>query len=194
MENTIVELIQNFSYFAVFFLIFIENLFPPIPSEIILSFAGFLVVSNDMNLYLMILSSTLGSYFGAEALYYLGYYLQPEKFQKYLMKFRFDLKSISNTQKWFNRYGNITVFICRFIPIVRSLISIPAGVTKMKHTPFVLYTILGSLIWNTILICIGMLLGKNYSLISHYMDQYAFLFIFFMIVIFILIKQKKNNT
>lgn len=176
-------------------MICLENLFPPIPSEIILTFAGYLTIQYDSNVILMILSSTLGSWIGAEILYYLGYTLQPMKFERFLIKMRFDLKYIEKTNLWFNRYGIFTVFICRFIPIIRSLISIPAGMTKMKHLPFTIYTVLGSLIWNSILIYIGRILGKKYEMIAELMDKYSLLVLLISIVfisIYILKKRKRT--
>ncbi len=194
MKTILIETILNFSYFGVFLLICLENLFPPIPSEIILTFAGYLTIQYNSNIILMILSSTLGSWIGAEILYYLGHTLQPLKFEKFLNKMKFELKYIDKTNMWFHKYGSFTVFICRFIPIIRSLISIPAGMTKMKHLPFTLYTILGSFIWNSILIYIGRILGKNYELIANMMDQYSIFVILIIIVllsIYIIKKRKR---
>ena len=193
MKMILIETILNFSYFGVFLLICLENLFPPIPSEIILTFAGYLTVQYNSNIILMILSSTLGSWIGAEILYYLGHTLQPLKFEKFLNKMRFELKYIDKTNEWFHTYGSFTVFICRFIPIIRSLISIPAGMTKMKHLSFTLYTILGSLIWNSILIYIGRILGKNYELIANMMDQYSIFLILIIIVLLIIYILKKRK-
>lgn len=195
MQIFLIETILKFSYFGVFLLICLENLFPPIPSEIILTFAGYLTIQYDSNINLMILSSTLGSWIGAEILYYLGYTLQPLKFEKFLIKMKFDLNYIEKTNIWFYRYGVFTVFVCRFIPIIRSLISIPAGMTKMKHLPFMIFTLLGSLIWNSILIYIGRLLGKNYELIAIIMDQYSiFVIILLIVILSIVIIKKRKRT
>ena len=193
MKMILIETILNFSYFGVFLLICLENLFPPIPSEIILTFAGYLTIQYDSNIFLMIFSSTFGSWIGAEILYYLGHTLQPLKFEKFLNKMRFELKYIDKTNEWFHTYGSFTVFICRFIPIIRSLISIPAGMTKMKHLSFTLYTILGSLIWTSILIYIGRTLGKNYELIANMMDQYSIFLILIIIVLLIIYILKKRK-
>lgn len=198
MENLIVDLINRFTYLAVFILICIENIFPPIPSEIILTFAGFVSLTNDLNFIFMVISATLGSWIGAELLYLLGYYLQPEKFEKLLVRFKFDMKHIDSANKWFKKYGSLTVFLCRFIPIIRSLISIPAGMSKMKHLPFMIYTIVGSLIWNIVLIYIGYMLGENYYLIEVYMQEYkvivfAILGLVAIVYLFIKIRMKRKN-
>lgn len=193
MQIFLIDTILNFSYFGVFFLICLENLFPPIPSEIILTFAGYLTVQYNSNIILMIISSTLGSWIGAEILYYLGYTLQPLKFKLFLNKMRFDFKYIEKTNVWFYRYGTQTVFICRFIPIIRSLISIPAGMTRMKHLPFTIYTILGSLLWNTILIYVGRVLGKNYESIVDIMDQYSIFIVILICLLLIYVLKKRKS-
>ena len=174
-------------------MICLENIFPPIPSEIILTFAGYLTLQYESNLLIMILSSTLGSWIGGEILYSLGYYLHPKKFESFLIKMHFDFKSIEKTNQWFERYGSFTIFFCRFIPIIRSLISIPAGMTKMNHRIFTIYTILGSMIWNTVLIYIGRILGENYESIAHIMDQYSILVVITSIILlFLYIKKRKS--
>ena len=173
METWIVEFIEQFGYLAVFLLIAVENIFPPIPSEIILTFAGFMITKSGLGFFGMAFSSTLGSYIGALVLYGLGYFLRPEKFERFLNLFKFNLKDVEKAQKWFNDKGSLTVFFCRFVPIIRSLISIPAGMSRMKMLPFSLYTVVGSLIWNCVLIYIGTILGDHYGLISGYMEQYG---------------------
>ena len=173
METWIVEFIEQFGYLAVFLLIAVENIFPPIPSEIILTFAGFMITKSGLGFFGMAFSSTLGSYIGALVLYGLGYFLRPEKFERFLNLFKFNLKDVEKAQKWFNDKGSPTVFFCRFVPIIRSLISIPAGMSCMKMLPFSLYTVVGSLIWNCVLIYIGTILGDHYGLISGYMEQYG---------------------
>lgn len=173
METWIVEFIEQFGYLAVFLLIALENIFPPIPSEIILTFAGFMITKSDLGYLGMVLFSTLGSYIGAIILYGLGYFLRPEKFERFLNLFKFNLEDVEKAEKWFNNKGSLTVFFCRFVPIIRSLISIPAGMSRMKMLPFSLYTVVGSLIWNCVLIYVGTVLGDHYGLISGYMDQYG---------------------
>ena len=173
METWIVEFIEQFGYLAVFLLIAVENIFPPIPSEIILTFAGFMITKSGLGFFGMAFSSTLGSYIGALVLYGLGYFLRPEKFERFLNLFKFNLEDVEKAQKWFTDTGSLTVFFCRFVPIIRSLISIPAGMSRMKMLPFSLYTVVGSLIWNCVLIYIGTILGDHYGLISGYMEQYG---------------------
>lgn len=202
MQNIILEIMQNFGYFGVFFLIFIENIFPPIPSEVILLLGGFLVTFSNLNVLMMIASSTLGSLVGAIVLYYLGYILNENRLKKIvngkLGKILF-LKEgdIDKASNWFSKKGNKTVFLCRFIPIVRSLISIPAGINKMKLSKFFVYTICGSMIWNTILICLGYKFGENWPVVSEALNEYSFvikLLLFSVLIIWIFKHLKREKS
>ena len=202
MQNIILEIMQNFCYFGVFFLIFIENIFPPIPSEVILLLGGFLVTFSNLNVLMMIASSTLGSFVGAIVLYYLGYILNENRLKKIvngkLGKILF-LKEgdIDKASNWFSRKGNKTVFLCRFIPIVRSLISIPAGINKMKLSKFFVYTICGSMIWNTILICLGYKFGENWPVVSQALNDYSFaikLLLFSVLIVWIFKHLKREKS
>lgn len=170
----------------------IENLFPPIPSEIILTLSGFLCNSTNLTIPLIILASTLGSLIGAIILYYMGYFLNIKIFKLLHIK----EENINNTLKSFNDHGNISVLIGRLIPIIRSLISIPAGIFKMNIYLFIILTTIGSLIWNTILILLGNMLGENYYLISRYISNYYKPIIIFIIILFIIIKliKKRRKT
>lgn len=195
LEVLITELIQQYTYLAVFLLIAIENLFPPIPSEIILSFAGFLSTAHDLNIYFMIFCSVMGSYVGAVLLYYLGWKLPKKKLFAILMKFHMKEEDLNKSMNWFYEKGKISVFIGRFVPIIRSLISIPAGMVHMKFLPFSVYTISGSLIWNSILILIGGLLGENYQKISVIVKNYGMIIlILFFLILFIIKRKKKKRT
>lgn len=202
MQNIILEIMQNFGYFGVFFLIFIENIFPPIPSEVILLLGGFLVTFSNLNVLMMIASSTLGSLVGAIVLYYLGYILNENRLKKIvngkLGKILF-LKEgdIDKASNWFSKKGNKTVFLCRFIPIVRSLISIPAGINKMKLSKFFVYTICGSMIWNTILICLGYTFGENWPVVSQALNDYSFaikLLLFSVLIVWIFKHLKREKS
>ena len=157
MEEFVISIMNQFGYFGIFFLIFIENIFPPIPSEVVLLFGGFMTTYSKLNLFGMIIFSTLGSTVGAIVLYYIGKILNKERLKKIVSGkigkvLRLKASDIEKADKWFDTKGNKTVFFCRFIPVVRSLISIPAGMSEMIMSKFLLYTITGSLIWNTVLL------------------------------------------
>ena len=187
MQNFIIEFMNSFGYFGVFLLIAIENIFPPIPSEVILLFGGFMTTYTKLNIIFMIISSTLGSLFGAIVLYYIGKIFNKERLKKIISGkigkiLRLKNSDVDKADKWFDTKGNKTVFFCRFIPIVRSLISIPAGMSEMPIIKFLIYTIFGSLIWNTVLIITGKMVGNNWTKILTIFDTYSHI----VLIIFIL--------
>ena len=182
MQEFIVEIIDQFGYLGILLLIAIENIFPPIPSEVILTFAGFLTTCTAMNLPGVIAVSTAGSMIGALVLYGVGRLLTPQKLEHLLENrigqlLRFKKEDVSRAVGWFSRRGASTVFLCRFIPIVRSLISIPAGVAKMPLGKFLALTAAGTLIWNTVLVSLGALAGSSWQKIVAYTDVYSKLFL-----------------
>ena len=204
MQNFIIEFMNSFGYFGVFLLIAIENIFPPIPSEVILLFGGFMTTYTKLNIIFMIISSTLGSLFGAIVLYYIGKIFNKERLKKIISGkigkiLRLKNSDIDKADKWFDTKGNKTVFFCRFIPIVRSLISIPAGMSEMPIIKFLIYTIFGSLIWNTVLIITGKMVGNNWTKILTIFDTYSHIVLIIFIIIFIILitifykKRKKNK-
>lgn len=189
MQQFILHIIEQFGYFGVFFLILIENVFPPIPSEVILLFSGFFSSYTSLSVFYMILASTLGSFLGAIILYYIGKIFNKERLKK-IVNGRFGkilfLKEndIDKADEWFDNKGNKSVFFCRFVPIVRSLISIPAGMSEMPMGKFIIYTICGSMIWNTVLICLGYRLGSNWEYVLTILDKYQMVVIVILVIIF----------
>ncbi|MEV4381280.1 DedA family protein [Streptosporangium sp. NPDC049644] len=148
----------------------LENLFPPLPSEVILPLAGFTASKGNMGLFDAVLWTTLGSVIGALALYGVGAVLGRERVVFIASKLPLvSVSDIEKTEAWFAKHGRKTVFFGRMIPIFRSLISIPAGVERMPILVFTLLTTLGSLIWNTAFVMAGFLLGENWSLVEDYM-------------------------
>lgn len=203
MQHFIIEFMNSFGYFGVFLLIAIENIFPPIPSEVILLFGGFMTTYTKLNIIFMIISSTLGSLIGAIVLYYIGKIFNKERLKKIISGkigkiLRLKNSDIDKADKWFDTKGNKTVFFCRFIPIVRSLISIPAGMSEMPIIKFLTYTIFGSLIWNTVLIITGKMVGNNWTKILTIFDTYSHIVLIIFIILFIILitifyKKRKNN-
>jgi len=189
MQQFILHIIEQFGYFGVFFLILIENVFPPIPSEVILLISGFFSSYTSLSVFYMILASTLGSFLGAIILYYIGKIFNKERLKKIvngrLGKILFLKENdIDKADEWFDNKGNKSVFFCRFVPIVRSLISIPAGMSEMPMGKFIIYTICGSMIWNTVLICLGYRLGSNWGYVLTILDKYQMLVIVILVIIF----------
>lgn len=178
MQETIINILNNFGYLGVFSLIMVENLFPPIPSELILLFGGFMTTYTKLTIFGIIIFSTLASLFGAIILYYIGRIFNKERLKKIISGkvgkvLRLKESDIDSSNKWFDTKGQKTVFFCRFIPLIRSLISIPAGMNEMPMLRFISYTLLGSLIWNSILIIIGSIVGENWISILNVLDIYS---------------------
>lgn len=187
MQNWIIDIMNRFGYLGVAGLIGLENIFPPIPSEVILTFGGFMTTCTDLTFTGVVLASTVGSLIGAILLYGIGWILSYEKLCRILSGKTGKIlhlypEDIDKAVSWFDKKGNYTVFFCRFIPIVRSLISIPAGCAKMKMLPFLLLTTAGSFIWNTVLVYLGALAGKSWSKIAGYMDTYSTVVLIILII------------
>ena len=148
-------------------LVTIENLFPPIPSEIVLPLAGFVAATGEANLAVMIIAATVGSMLGAYLLYGIAAAIGPMRLRKLVVRYGRWLgmseDDLDRTEQWFDRYANRAVLICRCIPLMRSLISIPAGLRRSPLLPFSVYTLIGSLVWNVALITAGYLLGDNWE-------------------------------
>lgn len=156
-------------------LIALENLFPPLPSEVILPLAGFAADTGaGLSLISAILWCTAGSVVGAWMLYGLGAWLGRERALRLLTRLPLvNAHDITRTESWFLRHGNWTVFLGRMIPVFRSLISLPAGVTRMHPLRFTLLTAVGSAIWNSVLITAGYLLGANWSAVGDYVGIFS---------------------
>ena len=206
MQAIIIGVMNKFGYLGILLLIAIENIFPPIPSEVILTFGGFMTKQPNSSLTILgvIGWAPIGSRVGALGLYYIGKILNKERLEKIVAGklgkiLRIKAKDIESADKWFDTKGNKTVFFCRFIPIVRSLISIPAGMSEMKMPKFLLYTTIGSAIWNTVLVIIGSIVGKNWEKVVEIIDKYSkvvliSLVVLFVVGIFIFYKSRKKEA
>ena len=145
MRDIVLELLSSYGYAGMFALILIENLFPPIPSEVILTFGGFMTTYTRMNIAGAVLAATAGSVLGALILYELGRHIPVQKFYAFLggawgKRLGVEVEDVKDADGWLERTGRSAVFFCRFVPIIRSLISIPAGMAKMELLPFLLLT------------------------------------------------------
>ena len=169
LSGLVLQLIDAVGEWGVALMLFVETVFPPIPSELILPLAGALAGSGDMNVVLLVATATLGAYVGALVLYWLGAVLGLERSIRWLSKLPLvDREDFDSAAGWFHRHGRSAVFFGRFIPGVRSLISLPAGADRMPLVTFSLFTIIGSGLWNTLLIGLGVALGTQYELIDRY--------------------------
>ncbi len=177
MQEWIVAILDQFGYAGVFLLILIENVFPPIPSEVILSFCGFMTTTSNMSVFLVVVYSTLGSVFGAILLYKIGSKLNNQSIKNIINKYgkilRLKLRDVDRTMDYYKKYQRKTVFFGRMIPMIRSLISIPAGMSQMNMLSFIILTAAGSAIWNTLLVNAGAFLGNSWEDIAKYISTYS---------------------
>lgn len=177
MNNWITDFMEQFGYFGIFLLIALENVFPPIPSEVILTFGGFMTTYSSLTPAGVIIASTLGSILGAVILYGVGYLVNVDRLEGWVDRYghflRLKKADIRRADSWFERYGYWTVLFCRMIPLIRSLISVPAGMAKMKFGLFLLFTTIGTSIWNIILVLVGAAVGGSWEEIVEFMDIYS---------------------
>lgn len=180
------------------FLIALENVFPPLPSEVILPLAGFTASQGDLHFVGAILWTTLGSLVGAMVLYQIGAWLGRDRIRHFARKLPLvKVKDIDKAEHWFTKHESQAVFFGRMIPVVRSLISIPAGIEKMPMKLFVIYTAIGSMIWNTALITAGYLLGEQWHLVETYVGVLQYLVLAAVLVFvayFVLSRTKKRRA
>ncbi|EGK11546.1 DedA family protein [Psychrobacter sanguinis] len=190
ISEWVLAIMAKFGYLGIIFAMFAENVFPPIPSEVIMPAAGFAVARGDLNLLLVIVAGTLGSVLGALPLYYFGSLFNKErlidfteKYGKYVFVKPDDVISADD---WFNKHGKKAVFFGRMVPGIRSLISIPAGMNKMPLLPFIILTTAGAAIWTTLLTLAGYHFGQNYEVIEKFLAPYSKIFLGAAIVIVII--------
>ena len=165
LTDWVIDVIDKMSYLGVALLVALENVFPPIPSEIVLPFAGVVARRGGATLPGMIVAATIGSVVGALILYGIAAAIGPDRLAAFVMRygkwFRITPEDIARAERWFDRRAVVAVLIGRCVPLIRSLVSIPAGFRRMPLGTFLLYTVVGSLIWNTGLIGAGYVLGEE---------------------------------
>lgn len=202
MENWLIEVMNNYGYMGIMILIAIENIFPPIPSEIILTFGGFMTTTSSISILGIIISATAGSVIGAIVLYIIGLQLDVARLEIIVDRWghilRITTNDIHKADDWFDKYGHWTVFFCRFVPLIRSLISIPAGMSNMRLGIFLPLTTLGTLIWNIVLVYLGASVGASWEVIVEYMEIYSkivyiILFLLLITLIFIFVGRRRNR-
>lgn len=169
LTGALFDLIDALGAVGVGLAVLLETVVPPIPSEVLLPLAGYLVQTGRESLLPVFLLATAGSVLGAALLYQLGRWLGPERSRKVLDRMPLvDSEDVGKAFDWFSRHGRSAVLIGRLVPVVRSFVSVPAGVVRMPWPQFLLYTALGSGVWNALLIGGGMLLGTQYQLVERY--------------------------
>ncbi len=166
VTDTIGQIIRDFGLIGLVALMFVENVFPPIPSEVVLPLAGFFVARGELSFIGVLFAATLGSVLGSILLYELARYGGRPLVLRYGSLLRVGPEELDRADAWFVRRGPIVVLVGRCIPGVRSLVSLPAGMLQMSRVPYILLTLAGSLVWNTALIGIGWILGEEWGKVS----------------------------
>jgi len=196
------DVIESLGYLGVAILVVVENLFPPIPSEIVLPFAGFVAQRGDASVVVMILAATIGSVVGALILYFISSAIGPDRLRQFVVRFGkwFGVKEsdLTRAEEWFDRRSTTAVLVGRCVPLIRSIVSIPAGFRRMKIVPFALYTFIGSAVWNIVLIGAGAILGDNWDAVGEYVGifQYVVIAVIVLALIrfaFTVIKRRRGN-
>ncbi|CAG69634.1 MULTISPECIES: DedA family protein [Acinetobacter] len=179
MENWVIQIIERLGYLGIAFLMFLDNVFPPIPSEIIMPSAGYTASRGQLQIIGVIVAGSLGSILAAAILYALGRQIShaalfrwTDRYGKYLL---IQTKDLQIALEWFEKYGHRIVFFGRMIPAVRSLISIPAGMSRMPFWKFMLYSSLGTVIWTTFLAGVGFYFGENQAFMFSIMHRVGYL-------------------
>ncbi|ADV67491.1 DedA family protein [Deinococcus maricopensis] len=179
MLDWIQHLMQSMGYIGIALLMCLENVFPPIPSELIMPLAGFTASRGDLTFVGVVIAGTVGSVLGALPLYYIGKVVGEERLVKWADKYGAWLTvsgdEIRKADDWFDRHGHKMVLFVRLVPGVRSLISIPAGISGMPLPKFLLYTSIGTALWSTLLASLGLLLGEHYERVEQYLGPATYL-------------------
>jgi len=196
MVEWITNTMQSMSYLGIGLLMFLENLFPPIPSELIMPLAGFTASKGDMQLAPAIAAGTIGTVLGALPWYYAGKLLSEERLRnladKYGKWITVSGADIDKANRWFNRHGIKAVFLGRLVPGVRTLISLPAGINNMSLIPFLIYSTAGTLLWVSFLTFAGYKLGTNYELVDDYLGPVSKIVLVILVIWCILWVVRKN--
>jgi membrane protein DedA with SNARE-associated domain len=189
MATWIIETINSLGYAGIFLLMLAESLFPPIPSELIIPFAGYSAANGTLNLWLVLLSATVGAVVGMLPWYFAGRIFGLERVRWLADRFgrimTLNSEEIDTATDWFRRFGPIIVFVGRLLPLIRTLISVPAGLAAMPFWKFLLFSTLGALTWNSILVGAGYLLAEHYELVETWLDPGTTIVLGLVVVIYV---------
>lgn len=200
MLEWVTSIVASLGYVGIFALMFLETLFPPLPSEVVMPFAGFAASEGKLGLLGVILSGTLGSLAGASSLYLAGRLLSDKSIERFITKrgkaVGVTRDDVHKAQKWFDSHGYSAVFLGRLLPGIRSLISLPAGMRAMKPLPFLVFSLLGTGIWTGLLSVGGYVLGEQYKKIGESLNWLtpAVLLVIIVAVGFLLIRRMSNRS
>jgi membrane protein DedA with SNARE-associated domain len=209
LANWVQDVINQFGYFGVALLVVIENIFPPIPSEIVLPFAGFVAqqgagaAQSDTSVIGMMIAATVGSVVGALILYFISAAIGPDRLRAFVEKFGkwFGVKpaDLVRAEAWFDRRSFVAVLVGRCVPLIRSIVSIPAGFRRMKLSSFVVLTALGSAVWNIALIGAGAVLKDQWDRVGDYVGVFQWVVILAIVVFVVrfvisLVKRRRTSA
>lgn len=173
MAEWITQIMTSLGYVGIGLLMFLENLFPPIPSELIMPLAGFTVAQGQMAFVPAVTAGVVGTVLGALPWYYIGVYLGENRLKGWIDRYGkwlgISSEEIDKAQRWFYRHGTKAVFFGRLVPGIRTLISLPAGFSRMRFGTFLIYSTLGTVAWTLLLTGAGYLLGDNYEVVEQYL-------------------------
>lgn len=189
MFEAIVSVVSRSGYIGVFMLMFLENIFPPIPSELIMPLAGFASAKGELNFFGVVAAGTAGSVIGALPWYYAGVRLGKDRLMRFAERHGYWLtmcpEDIEKANQWFRRHGKAAVFFGRLLPTIRTLISVPAGLARMPMAAFLAYSTVGSVIWTALLALGGYVLEAQYEKIADYVDPISIAVIGMIIVAYV---------
>lgn len=198
MTEWIISIMESLGYLGIMLLMFLDNVFPPIPSEIIMPSAGYTASQGQLLLFGVIIAGSLGSLIAAALLYWIGRKIKHEtlfrwvdRYGKYLF---IQAKDVEKALLWFEQYGHRIVFFGRMIPAARSLISIPAGMSQMPFWKFMLYSSLGTVIWTTFLACVGFYFGENQALMQQIFSKVSTVILVLFILFILIFCYKKYHS
>jgi len=200
MLDWITNTMNSMGYFGIVLMMFLENVFPPIPSELIMPLAGFTATQGKLGFPGVVIAGTVGSVLGALPLYYLGKIVGEERLKAWADKYgqwlTVSSEDIEKSKKWFDKHGAKAVLMGRLVPGVRSLISIPAGMSEMNLPIFLLYSAIGTGVWAAVLTYVGYLLGENYAKVDKYLGPVAYVVLGAIVIAFIVrvVKRKKQTS
>ena len=196
LSNLVIETIRLLGYPGVFILMTLESVNIPIPSEVVMPFSGFLALQGTFNFWAVAFAGTLGNVAGSLLSYYLAEWIVSIRNKYSFLRVILSEKHLEKTNEWFRKYGAFSIFFGRVVPVIRTFISLPAGIGKMNVVKFTSLTLLGSLIWSVFLTYVGLFLGSNWDIIGSYFRQADYVIVALIVVaaLYFVLKRKKGQA
>ncbi|GAA4470512.1 DedA family protein [Nibrella saemangeumensis] len=200
MAKWVISIISSTGSWGIALLMFLENVFPPIPSEVIMPLAGYMVTNGELSFISIVIAGTVGSVLGALPLYYAGRRMGEHRLNEWADRhgcwLTISRNDIESASRWFDRHGGVAVFFCRLLPGIRSLISIPAGIKQMNMASFLAFTAVGSAIWTAVLAFLGYWLGSSFQKVDEYLNPISWVIFGGLAILYIVrvIKQRRQGA